>query len=159
MPMTVEESRAAFESLSDGIQKAGLGWILNQVIQQVRLGKPELKRVRMVIEPSSELLIEGLEGRRRTSREVFAATREYTAHEQLSLLLDALERALVSTFQMEGVIREQLFGKDASRHTVRLVRPDEPENQGVEVMRSANTERSDRVRDLHRLVSSLREMM
>ena len=155
--MTETESEQAFGTISEGMKSAGLEWVITQAAEQIRFGKPEMKSVRTTIEGSPELAVPGLDGRRRSTRETFASTREYSANERLMLLLDALERALVSTSEMEAAVRKHVFGSQRNLNLIKLIRTDEPGRQALELGRSADKDRLDSVRHLHELIANLRE--
>jgi hypothetical protein len=154
--MTEAECEQAFEVVSGAMQAAGLNWVVTQVAEQIRFGKPSTKRIQTTVEHSPEIAVEGVAGRPKRTRETFAFTREYTASERLSLLLDALERAVVLTSQMEAVVRGQLFGKTNGLNSIRLIRTDEPGRDVLEVGAGADPVREKAVQTLYQLVAGLR---
>lgn len=157
--MTNTECREAFNAVSAYLHESGLGWIVTQVLEQIRFGKPHLKRVETSADISPELVVEGLGSGRRRTRETLAATREYTAHEQLGVLLDAIERALISTSAMEDAVRSEFFGRDKQRTTIELVRTDDPGRETFTISNSPNAQRIGSVHKLNALIENLRGLI
>ena len=154
--MTDAECDQSFDLVSSAMRRAGLDWVVTQLAEQIRFGKPATKRVQTTLDDFPEIAVEGIAGKRKITRETFAFTRDYTAHERLSLLLDALERAVIVTSQMEGIVRDKILGRVQGGRAVRLIRTDEPGRDVLELGATPDIARDKAVHDLHRLVEGLR---
>lgn len=99
--MTDDEATLAHRALTNTLKENHLDWVVEQVSRQIRLGRPTRKRV---------ALQEGwqLESGRRRARTEFVSTVPYSHKEQLKLLVDALDHAVVSTAEMESFILKTL---------------------------------------------------
>lgn len=103
----------AYEALLQSMRDQGLGWVVEQVQQQVRAGKLVTKDVTPFRESYSSRFIEELAvGTRRRRRERLAATEEYSAEERLSLVLEAIENAVVHTAEIQDQVLQ--FVQDQS---------------------------------------------
>lgn len=103
--MNEEESIAAFNSLQEALRTRDLGWVLDQVAEQVRAGKPSTREV--VERPVDYLWVaERTRGgeRLKTRKTRFPATIEYTPQERVLLMLDAIEHAVINTAEMAAHI-------------------------------------------------------
>jgi len=76
--MTEAECEQSFEVVSGAMRTAKLEWVLTQVDEQIRFGKPATKRVQTTLDASPEIAVEGMAGRAKKTRETFAFTCEYT---------------------------------------------------------------------------------
>jgi hypothetical protein len=114
--MDNRECDEMYERLTSMLNQVGMGWITAQVTDQVRLGK--------TIEREIETLKEGRERDlslfadiddyptrfKKGPKATFPVTEEYRPSERLLLLIDALERAVVHTAEMESHLFEY-FGE------------------------------------------------
>ncbi len=113
--MEDQECNQAYERLLGIIGEIGLGWVAEQVIEEVRLGRTVQREVETFRggRPASALVDLGpreypLEYRR-GPRATFPVTEEYRPPERLRLLLGAIEQAVVNTADMEHEFLER-FG-------------------------------------------------
>lgn len=104
--MNDEDFNTIFFALSEVLRQKEMHWVLDQVNEQIRLGKTESKEISPQDEDyrQSSLLDVGarprtLRGRAR-KKEEFLVTTEYTPKERLLLLIDAIEQAVVNTNRM-----------------------------------------------------------
>lgn len=112
--MAVEISFSeAFKKVVEILNDKSLGWIVEQVEEQIRLGKPvsrhvkELKAKRRSVETAELFRIDALAPGRAVE---FRATVDFTDAEKLELLLSAIHQAIVSTSQMEKVVTKHFPG-------------------------------------------------
>jgi hypothetical protein len=106
--------RQAFDRLVTILDEKNLSWIVTQIEDQIRQGKPATRRVKELRLssyrtdlsprfPSDEVL--------RPGREVqFRATEEYTDTERLELMLSAIRQAIVSTAAVAKVVTQHFSG-------------------------------------------------
>ena len=87
--MNADECRETYQELEKILQEYNLDWVSQQVNETLREGKT-------VEEPSQ-------------SKSARTSTKDYTLPEQLLLLIDAVEQALVNTVEMEKEISEFLL--------------------------------------------------
>jgi len=106
-----------------------------------------------------DVLVEGLtEAPRRTTVTV-AATRPFTSQEKLCVLLDALERAVVATHDMESAVIRSISEAAADWASIQLVRTDEATRGPIYLLPHPDEKRTASVSRLRRLIESLREEM
>jgi hypothetical protein len=154
------ESSKIFRALSEHVHEQRLDWVLEQVSEQIRFGAEEKKSVR--VDPDEVLRVAAMEqseSRPRRSKVLFAATRPYTEREQLLLLIDALQTAVVGTTEMEVGFKDALQTLELLRSGVlvreelnpKLTRIDDSADEITGVRRRGEAER------LSRLLKELRE--
>ena len=119
--MDVNELERLYQGLLELIRSLGLGWVAEQVVEEVSVGKVlpadfKARRADMTARgsflfasgsPDSELP-------RRGPREDVLVMEEYTPEDRLRLLLDAIEEAVVNTGSMEDQLFERLGLFEAS---------------------------------------------
>ena len=91
----------AYSIILEALRAHGLSWVATQIQDQVRSGKPTTRVVSPRPAPISGLFAEEVSQPRGSRRERLAATEPYSSQERLALALDALERAVVHTADME----------------------------------------------------------
>ncbi len=96
--MNQEDARLTFTTLAETLEKLGLGWMLDQVRQEITLGKTVAKTLSVMPED-----FVGFE-RKSRQRVRFVSTREYSHQEQLALLIDAMEQTIVGSIEMQSSI-------------------------------------------------------
>jgi hypothetical protein len=162
--MTEEESIGAYTELSHILEQLQLSWIIHQVEELVRLGKPVPKRVKTFKESSEEpllsLLNESDYGLTRFKPGAAAELTEvvaYTPKERLLLLIDAIEQAVVNTSQMEAETFESF--EKAVNHTIPedIVFISEDNNKQVTISRQKTRLRRESSTGLRQLLKELRE--
>ena len=104
----------AFARLVSMLNEKELNWIVSQVEEQIRLGKPSTRRVKELKVNHSDFtfLVQPRTSKNlQPGREVqYPATEEYTDSERLELLLSAIHQALVSTASVGKVVAEHFPG-------------------------------------------------
>jgi len=93
-----EDARRTFEALSETLEKAGLGWMLSQVRQEIAFGRAVTKTLSVVPEDF------GVVERQRRQRVRFVSAQEYTSQQQLALLVDAIEQTVVGSIEMQNSV-------------------------------------------------------
>lgn len=113
--MTTEECNIVYDTLVDILNKSELGWIVSQVEDQLRIGKTVEKEITTLTEGRSRNALLGFEEYREHLRSgpkaTFPVTIDYDSKEKLSLLVDAVEQAVVDTAEMEKHILD-FFGEE-----------------------------------------------
>lgn len=94
----------AYTIILEAFRTHGLSWVAAQVQDQIRAGKPTTRVVSPRPTPVSWRFAEELPPPRSRRRERLAATEPYSPEERLGLALDALERAVIQTADMEEEI-------------------------------------------------------
>jgi hypothetical protein len=104
--MTSEGIREAYRSLAEALTSAGLGWILHQVEERVRDGRPVEKEARIFKdeEPDQHVLAidGGAETARRPGKPTLMMTLEpWTDDYRLQFLIDAIRHAIIHAADVE----------------------------------------------------------
>ncbi len=106
--MTEEEFDVALRSVRRSLEGSPLEWIVKQVDETLRLGKPVVRTVLEEEQESPETLhlppahTIGKPGRKPTRRRTTVPTTvPYSKKEELSLLLDAIQRTAIATLDMQ----------------------------------------------------------
>jgi hypothetical protein len=114
------EALTIYNELRGVLAETGFSWVLDEVDGEVRLGKTEAKRIRISERdaPSDFLLrTETRYGKPTT----FTGSVEYTAHERLGLLIDALEHASVDVAELHEAAVHILTQASSAGHAERSI--------------------------------------
>jgi len=158
MSLSDNEYQNALAFLEQALNDSGLSWITTQVEEEIRFGKMTTRRVSARPDAPEDLALPGLSDARRRRVQI-PATREYTAREKLEILCRAIEQAIVATADMQIALRSRLNRMDNAWVGVRLVRSDMGDRPDVEISASGDAQQEERVRQLHGLLNTLKEMM
>lgn len=110
--MEAEESRMFFGNLVDMLYQQNLGWVVEQVNEQIATGKTQSKKVRAYREARDRAQLP-----MRLGGEVeLAETVPYTPQEQLLILVSAIEQAVSNIANMEDRVIAT-FEKVSGRQT------------------------------------------
>jgi len=106
--------RQAFDKLISILNERKLTWVVDQVQEQIRVGKPMMRRVKE-LKPTRQASFRNTrlfdDEPLRPGRKVeFRATEAYTATEQLQLLLSAIQQAVVNTAAIEKAVSDKFPG-------------------------------------------------
>src|SRR5215469_11060178 len=104
MPISEVETRRLFEKLATQLREAGASTLVDQVIDEIAQGKQIVYKTvahrkgsrQLQLPETDEAYVERGRGRE------YAETLDYSAHERLDLLLEALERAILGAQQIES---------------------------------------------------------
>jgi hypothetical protein len=104
------ENNQVYHQLQQKLLEMNLNWVVNQVAEQVLLGKPAEKEIETLKESSSrsgqqlfDFSPEVYRSRlQKGPRATFPVTEEYKANEKLMLLIDAIEQVVICTAEMEA---------------------------------------------------------
>lgn len=102
-------SRQIYDRLVLILTEKRLAWIVSQVEEQIRLGKPVTRRVKelKIAEPSRFRPAFGRADALKPGREVeFRATEAYTDNERVILMLSAIYQAMVSTTSIARIVTQ-----------------------------------------------------
>jgi hypothetical protein len=113
--MTEGEFQLAVASVRKSIETSPLRWILKEVDETLRLGKPALRTVLAEKEESPDTLHlhsvltigrkEMNQGRRKTT---VPTTEPYSKKEELSLLTEAIERTAIAALDMQSYVTKRM---------------------------------------------------
>jgi hypothetical protein len=163
--MTEEELKLAVESVRRSLSGASLNWILREVDETLRLGKPTIRTIVEVKQESEDLLYmpaastgagrDVKPGRRRTA---VPTTEAYTTAEQLALLLDAIQRTAVATADMQSYVLIEIANRDGSSPAAQIIfeRDGEPSSS---ISNENKLDAVGRIDDLRHAVQTLRERL
>ena|SRR5260370_221210 len=103
--------RQAFDKLITILNERKLTWVTDQVQEQIRVGKPMMRRVKE-LKPTRQVSLRDSrlfdDEALRPGREVqFRATEAYTTSEQLLLLLSAIQQAVIHTAAIEKAVSDK----------------------------------------------------
>jgi hypothetical protein len=105
--MDARDCLRAYDALRSALSTNNLQWVADQVSEEIRQGKTILKEVETLREGPSLTIDDARTSRlQRGPRATLPVTVEYDACEQLGLLIDAIERAVVDTASMEAHLSE-----------------------------------------------------
>ena len=105
--LTDHEARDLLSEISDALRSAGLGWILEQVDQEIATGRVITKSLSVPVDDFLEYEASPRRGRGEPSpgrRARFTSNEPYTPKEELSVLVRAVEQAVVVPIQMQNEI-------------------------------------------------------
>lgn len=158
--MTTEECNIVYDTLIDILNKSGVGWIVSQVEEQLRIGKTVEKEITTLTEGRGRNMLLGVEGYRERLRSgpkaTFPVTIEYEAKERLSLLIDAIEQTVVDTAEMEGHILN-FFGEEFPALQGVEFYPDEVVRESISINRQSTALRQVHGLKLKQLLEDLRK--
>ena len=113
--MNKNNFQKTFQELAEILDNLQLKWVVDQVSEQVRLGKAVDKEVTAIEQVRFQEALPGLPpDREHKYKVIFSATAEYTAQERLLLLVDAIKHAVVYTAYMTHEFTH-FFDKDKRR--------------------------------------------
>lgn len=115
--MNENELTRLYQSLTKILEAHNLSWVIDQVNEQVLLGKTEEIEI---LDDRQLLLFEANarnRRRRKKERASFLKTREYFEKEKVLLLIDAIEQSVINTGLMIYDVIEY-FDKEAGVRTV-----------------------------------------
>ncbi len=99
MTLTFTEVEAAYSALSQAANQHGLDWVVKQTESQIALGKIRTSKVRakeITLRGSTEAEVKRVSKGRPAK---FTVSDEYTAHEKLQILVEALQHAVSGVWQ------------------------------------------------------------
>jgi hypothetical protein len=96
--MTESEAQETFLALITAMERSRLLWVIEQVRQEISLGKTSSKTLSVSPEEF------GILPRPRKQRVKFLSTEEYSHKEQVLLVLDAIEQTVVASAEMQNEI-------------------------------------------------------
>lgn len=117
MPLGTEQIESVYVEVQRLLRAAGLGWVVEQVAEEVRLGVPESREVEVYKEvrgqPTVAMSADARPNVRRSKKAKFDSVREVSESEKLRWLLDATEEAVVRSAMIEQalVTRDGLLSK------------------------------------------------
>jgi hypothetical protein len=154
--MTDTECEATFEQLQRTMINAQLQWVTNQVDEVIRFGRTVTKAVYSRPDAPEEIAVAGLAEKGRKSRVNVSATRPYTPPEKLTILISALENAVIETEEMLKAVRFYFSSHTNNWGEIRLLRTDEPGRQPLIITPMADEKRLHAVATLRSLVATLK---
>ena len=158
-----QQAEAVHEELTDLLADAGWGWVVGQVLDEIRLGKIEAKRVRVSeLSLDDEYLVSRLPEKPRAKSEIFTHTVPYSPREKLGLLVKAMERSTIELFDIYAATTELTERRrkqsDATlNHPLSIEFRSEDESQGRQISRDAQKLFGEKVEPLRALLAELNE--
>lgn len=157
--MTEAECEQTYDQLVVAINNVGLLWLTNQIAEEIRFGRATTIEVTERADTPDDLLFPNLTKRPRHSQVTVSATRIFTSQEKLMVLLDALEQAVIATYEMETAVKEYVSETSKNWKSIRLVRTDEPTSEPIEITLYNDEERNENINTLRRLMKGLRGLI
>lgn len=145
----------AYATILSALREHGLSWVAEQIQDHVRAGKPTTRVVAPTPSQTSIWYAQEALAPRRPRSERLAATEPYTPAERVSLALQALERAVIETADLEDEILK--FSHVESKAPVRTIfEPEELEDAERREFGVVPTARRQAVAQLRQAVEALR---
>ncbi len=97
----------AYDTLVEILNNNGLGWVASQVDEHIRIGKTIQKEIETLKEDRYPQLFSDdvYQSRfRKGARDTFPVVEEYQPRERLELLVDAIEKVVLDTAQIESEV-------------------------------------------------------
>jgi|GEM_PF-6423024 len=116
--MNDQECLRAYETLGTILSENGLVWIISQVEEQIRLGKTverEIETLKDVRETGLQSSSSSLSNLKKGPRAKFPVTESYSSPEQLKVMIDAIERAVLDSATMENHLAAFMENSDGNR--------------------------------------------
>lgn len=164
--MDDRECNETYRFLVDILAQSGLDWVIEQVEEQIRLGKTLKKKVdtlrvsrKRFSEQPSLFSVEGHAERfEKGPKATFPVTEEYQAPERLALLIDAIEHAVVNTSEMEYHLIN-FWGEEVKGFQDIRFHSEELESEPVTIDRQTVSSRLEQGKRLKNLLDRLREQI
>lgn len=174
--MKDEEAREIFNGLIQALDSHKLSWITEQVREQIRFGK--LENVRIVVKKKKPQVgqtgigqlgaadINETEAIRITPAEAssrsggtYSKTVEYTPQEQLLLLIDGIQRAIVDTAEMDSEIFTffEATGAELNIGTALLTLTADDSSKSIQLSSDSTSTKVKQAGELKTLLESLRK--
>ena len=158
--MDNQECNEVYERLMEMLAENKLDWIVEQVNQQVQLGKTIIKETETLKHQEKEFsqLYEDdvyIPKVKKGPKAKFPVTEDYTPNEKLNLLLDAIEQAIVNTAEMENHLIEY-FDSSLKKWDGIDFYADEPESQPISLNLDSVLDRYDSSQNLKIFIDELR---
>jgi hypothetical protein len=152
--MNAEDAIGNFERLAQILRESSLAWIVSQVEDDIRTGRTEQKDAPVPSDPRrGRAETRASDAPSRARQEEFTALRDYTPVERLELLIDATERAVRGSAELESA----LLRLGPFRETVEIVLAREGDAGGVRSLNAnAGTERLNAMQRLGKALGALR---
>jgi hypothetical protein len=145
----------AYNEILDLLRRHELSWVVGQVQDQVRAGKPATRMVTPRSAPVSDLFAGEVSQPRRQRRERLAATEPYSASERLRLALEAIERAVIQTVEVQREVVE-FFDSEGIAGTGVAFEPEQFDETARFEIRALPQSRMDALTQLRSAINALR---
>ena len=142
------------------LRECGLGWVVSQIQEQVRTGKPTLKSVSTQPDVISQRFLDEADNTQviRGRRQRLAGTEDYSDYERLDIAIAAIESAVLQTTAMEESVLD-FFTSHTDGIAKITFEPDEFEETERLIIESPSETRRESTRQLKLAVNKLREEM
>jgi hypothetical protein len=104
MGLTVEEVHDAYSVLVRAAKHHGLDWVVTQVESQIALGRIRTGKVRAKEVPLRGTPEEEIERMSKGRPAKFTVSDEYSAHEKLKILIEALQQAVCGVWRTASAV-------------------------------------------------------
>jgi hypothetical protein len=106
MPLTVYEVEQTYGALVDMAKQSGLYWVVTQAESNIALGKISMGKDRAKEVPSRSTTNEETEHISKGRPTKFIVSDEYTPHEKLKILIEALQHAVCGVWETASAVSE-----------------------------------------------------
>jgi hypothetical protein len=158
--MNEQESVHIFQRLTSMLDENGMGWVTQQVLEQIRIGKTIQREIETLKEGRSAPLFSTIDDYSskltRGPKVTFPVTIAYQPYEQLELLINAIKRAIVDTAEMEQHLMSFVQKQDEAPKRI-LFYADEPNSEPKPISADENEARYQPSKRLNELLESLRK--
>ena len=149
----------AYEIILEHLRKRGFGWVVEQIQEQVRSGKPLIKDVSLQPGIRTGLFADEkfeIKTTAKGRRQRLAATENYTDKERLEIAVTAIESVAIQTTVMQEELAA-FFASSMDEPQKILFEPDEFDETDSLVLERPSKERRESVDGLKELLEILRE--
>jgi len=149
----------AYKVILEHLRKSGFGWVVAQIQEQVRSGKPLIKDVspHPAIR-SIQFVDEEFEATTTTKgrRQRLAATENYTDKERLEIVITAIDSLIIQTTAMQEELIDFFVGSTDDSQEIHF-EPDEFDESDTLIIGYPSKKHKASVGDLKELLGMLRE--
>jgi hypothetical protein len=161
--MNEEELLFAVGRIRESLATSNLAWILREIDETLRLGKPAVRTVFDHHQEVPEVIhmrvladAPGKEKKAARRKTTVPTTESYSSQEELNLLLDAIQRTVIASSDMQSYIMSNLADRD-SKHPNRQILFERDGEPSSELPYSNRESSLVKVDTLRQAIGSLRE--
>ena len=104
MALSESEARGAYSALSQAAKQHGLDWVVTQAESQIALGRIRTSKVNAKEVPLRSSTTAEIERVSKGRRAKFTVSDEYTVHEKLQILVEALQHAVSGVWEIASEV-------------------------------------------------------
>lgn len=108
--LTIEEAEETYAQLVQVLRRVNLAYVVDQVADQIRLGRSEKKNVQVQAIPDGAVaeVLTSSRKKRKGKTEVFTENVEFNSFEKLELLVRAIERVTIELVDLHSTTAQLL---------------------------------------------------